>query len=295
MVVGRGYGVLSSPWAGLIDDAALFPPGEAPLADAVPAHLVHRRAWYAQLVGPFISPLSRVDELTRALGDETCDVSLLLPHGPAQLTKAREFIGRPHGPRVTAVELGATAELTGRQAVEAIDKGLPTGVRAYVELPRTAARTALVRALEGTGHHAKLRTGGIQAAAFPDERELANWILGCVRHQVPFKCTAGLHNAVRHRDVATGFEHHGVLNILLATASALQGHRADTLAMILAEHDPDIVVEECERLRDEGIAEARAFFISFGTCSVADPLGDLASLGLVPEPAHQHGAESDMR
>ena len=36
----------------LIDDAAVFPPGDLPLADAVPAHVAHRSAWYSALVGP---------------------------------------------------------------------------------------------------------------------------------------------------------------------------------------------------------------------------------------------------
>ena len=34
-------------FAGLFDDAALFPPGDLPLAEAVPAHRGHRTAWYA--------------------------------------------------------------------------------------------------------------------------------------------------------------------------------------------------------------------------------------------------------
>ncbi|MEW1776925.1 hypothetical protein [Streptomyces sp. NPDC086777] len=284
---------MSSLWAGLIDDAALFPPGNAPLEKAVPAHIAHQRAWYAQLMGPLISPVSRLDELTRELAGRSCDVSVLLPEGPPQLAQARDFSERPAGPRVTALEMVVPPELAGRQVIATVGESLPTDVRVYVELPRSATRNVLLQALEGTNHHAKLRTGGTRAPAFPDERELATWILGCVRHKVPFKCTAGLHHAVRHRDDITKFEHHGFLNIVLATSAALQGHRADTLATLLAQRDPGIVAEECRRLGDDGIAHARAFFTSFGTCSVSDPLGDLVSLGLVAKPAHPHPAESD--
>ncbi len=37
---------------GLCDDAAIFPPGLAPLAEAVPAHVRHLDSPYAELVGP---------------------------------------------------------------------------------------------------------------------------------------------------------------------------------------------------------------------------------------------------
>lgn len=36
----------------LVDDAAVFPPGDLPVPDAVAAHRVHRSAWYAGFVGP---------------------------------------------------------------------------------------------------------------------------------------------------------------------------------------------------------------------------------------------------
>ncbi|HET7069998.1 MAG TPA: hypothetical protein VFI40_04175, partial [Nocardioides sp.] len=41
-------------WAGLVDDAAIFPPGDAPLADAVAAYTQRRDEWYADLVGPLV-------------------------------------------------------------------------------------------------------------------------------------------------------------------------------------------------------------------------------------------------
>ena len=46
----------------------------------------------------------------------------------------------------------------------------------------------------------KFRTGGVTADAFPTEAEVAAWIAAALDRELPFKCTAGLHNAVRHRD-----------------------------------------------------------------------------------------------
>jgi len=45
---------LPASWSGLIDDAAIFPPGNAPLADALAAHVAHRESRYADLVGAFV-------------------------------------------------------------------------------------------------------------------------------------------------------------------------------------------------------------------------------------------------
>ena len=41
-------------WSGLVDDAAVFPPGDAPLPDAVAAYAARRDEWYADLVGPLV-------------------------------------------------------------------------------------------------------------------------------------------------------------------------------------------------------------------------------------------------
>src|SRR4051794_26807891 len=48
-------------FVGLLDDAAVFPPGNAPLLDAVAAHREHRVSWYAPMVGPLLLPPEDVD------------------------------------------------------------------------------------------------------------------------------------------------------------------------------------------------------------------------------------------
>ena len=45
---------LSEIWRGLVDDAAIFPPGDRPLADAVQAYTDRRTEWYVDLVGSFV-------------------------------------------------------------------------------------------------------------------------------------------------------------------------------------------------------------------------------------------------
>src|SRR5947207_13513042 len=65
-------------FAGLVDDAALFPPGNAPMDRAVWEHTAHRSSWYSDLVGPLVCPASRVTELRSALpGGQTLGVALV--------------------------------------------------------------------------------------------------------------------------------------------------------------------------------------------------------------------------
>jgi len=51
----------------LLDDAAIFPPGDLPLEQAVPAHLAHQQAWYGDLVGHFVVAASALQDLARVV------------------------------------------------------------------------------------------------------------------------------------------------------------------------------------------------------------------------------------
>jgi hypothetical protein len=98
---------------------------------------------------------------------------------------------------------------------------------------------------------------------------------------VPFKATAGLHHAVRNTDPETGFEQHGFLNLLLATDAARAGAEEAEVAAALADRDGTRVAA---RVRDlaPGVRES---FRSFGTCSILEPVEELAALGLTAVPA----------
>ncbi|MFF4920131.1 hypothetical protein ACFY4B_06060 [Kitasatospora sp. NPDC001261] len=293
-------GVIPELFRGLFDDAAVFPPGNLPVAEAVPAHRAHRAAWYAEAVGPFLCGAGRLGELAAAVsagavpgaagaddsvvaGDRPLKVGLVLPGGSIELAPALAA--------AAPFEL-AGAELATRDAAEAVaalDRLLPPDVPAAVELPRELLRgdglDAVLDVLVDSPYRAKFRTGGLVAEAFPNEDELAAFLTGCAQRGLPYKCTAGLHNAVRHTDPETGFEHHGFLNVLLA---AQETDRA-AAAAVLAERDGEVLAKAARALTDRQIVVIRNSFTAFGTCSIAEPLGDLAALGLLssPSPLHQ--------
>jgi hypothetical protein len=273
-----------SLFAGLFDDAALFPPGNATMGEAVPTHHGHRTSWYADLVGPFVCPDTRLSEV-----DISVNVSVVVTGGPPAVADAVRQVAEG---RLAAVEVAGVHDTTAaRQAVNAI----PPGTLGYVEVPWGPAQPEVLDALTGSGCAAKFRTGGTVATAFPTEAQLAGAIIGCVVRGMPFKCTAGLHHALRQTAADTGLEHHGFLNVLAATAAALNDSDSAQVAAVLAERAPDVVADRIRRLDDGQIRAVRQRFRSYGTCSIAEPLDDLTELGLLVPPHPRHLAERSER
>jgi hypothetical protein len=264
----------------LFDDAALFPPGNAPMVDAVPAHReLHRRL--GALVGPFVVPAARLDELTQHLGSGPAfGISLIA--APGDLPAATRRVEDDPRLSLIAVEVPVVADsAAAAQAVRSLDDVLPVSATAAVELPRTSARDEVLDVLAGTRYRAKLRTGGVRAELFPSSAELAGTLEACVSRGVQLKCTAGLHHAGRHTDPATGFEHHGFLKVLLAVEALTEGEAAGVAEEWLQETDSRFLGRAVALWTPADMARTRGVFTSFGTCSVLEPVEDLVSLGLL--------------
>ncbi|MFI7652204.1 hypothetical protein ACIBX9_05840 [Streptomyces albidoflavus] len=271
-------------FAAFCDDAAVFPPGELPLDRAVPAHLRHVTAAHAPLVGPLVVPQARLPELaglTAGLGRDSLDLAVTVPSpeaaGQALASAAALPAARPRCLEVAVPEDMPTPEIVPRLSTALKGADDRTGLTVYVEVPRDRRRAGLIAALADSPFLAKFRTGGIRAELYPDERELARAVLLAVRAQVPFKATAGLHHAVRNTDPRTGFEQHGHLNLLAATGAALNGAGEEEVVAVLAEREATTVAGLVRALSPE----VRTAFRSFGTCSLAEPVGELAALGLL--------------
>ena len=123
--------------------------------------------------------------------------------------------------------------------------------------------------------------GGIEAHLFPPASTVAAWIDAALDRETSYKCTAGLHHAVRHRDHDTGFEHLGFLNVLLATRVAFDGGSREEVAQVLDDHYANDLVAMA---RQSDLAGARRWFTSYGSCSVSEPLEELVGLGLMDSP-----------
>jgi hypothetical protein len=267
----------------LFDDAAMFPPAQLPVAQAVSQHRDHRGAWYRALVGPFVCAADRpaaVAEQAACLGLDTVDVALAVAEGVAAVPAALAGVDRAERLRLRAVEtpLGA---LPMRECAAMADDLGARGAELFLELPVDQVDEDRVRELRAGGAYLKLRTGGAAAGAFPTEDALARAVVHCAGEGLRFKCTAGLHNAVRHRDPQTGFEHHGFLNIALAAGVALTTGDLAAVREVLADQDSEVLAARTRDLSPADVTAIRGLFASIGTCSVGEPLADLTALRLV--------------
>ena len=252
----------------LCDDAAVFPPGNAPLDVAVAQHLEHRASAFADLVGPLVVPMDRVGELD--LGARM-EVALTAPAGPGSVEAGLRAADRTAGVTVVSIEV-AVPQGTDIDVLRNITQDMDI----YVEIPRDSRKDDIFDAVDEFGYRAKFRTGGVTADQYPDEHELAASIYQAAQREVHFKATAGLHHAARNTDPHNGFEQHGFLNVILAAEAAHSGARVGELEKILAIRDADVLAGLVA-----GIEGQRAF-TSCGTCNMREPLDDLIRLGLVP-------------
>ncbi|MEB7448195.1 hypothetical protein [Arthrobacter koreensis] len=265
---------------GFFDDAATFPPGLQPMEKAVRDHVARRENPLSPAVGPSVLSLADLPGARQIaagidLQGRPVEVSAVVP--PGALAEALAAV-RANGPALTVVALELkTDPETDPGANPEVREAAAAGMEVFVELATGQIRTGGLAYLAEAGLRLKYRTGGIEAHLFPSCAELAEVICAAVSAGVPFKLTAGLHEAVRYTNEATGFTHHGFLNIAAATSAARAGQAPDSVAALLEATDSGTLagsVDPAGTWRDS--------FRSFGTCSVAEPADSLARIGLFP-------------
>ncbi len=265
----------------LIDDAALFPPGNAPMPLAIGLHHAVKIGPLSWLVGRFLCPASRIAEMRAELRpDDGIALGLVADTGAAGLAAALDAVAADPRLVLLAVEIAVPAQPDLVAGVRETLSVLPDKVRCYVELPRVAGWQSALAVVAASGHGAKMRTGGTRAKDFPSDAELAAFIAACVAAGIPFKCTAGLHRAVRHTDRAPRLRHHGFLNLALAVCAAVQG---EDPAPALALRNKAAIAQAVRAIDNETATRARALFAGFGSCSIGEPAGDLLAMGLLEE------------
>jgi hypothetical protein len=234
----------------LIDHAPMFPPAELVLEEALADHAAARRSDAGWMINRFVLPASALDQLPA--------------DAPLRLSIVRQE-GSPRtgldDPRIEALEVAGSFQVATQPGsrLEVYVEGLPP--RAFAPLAKRRVR-------------AKIRCGG---ARVPTAAELAEFVQECRRLRLPFKATAGLHHAVRSD------AEHGFLNLL---AAVVFGDEEEALE----ERDPSAFELDSDSFRwrdraaDAGQLRAvrRDLFVSIGSCSFFEPVGELRGLGMLP-------------
>lgn len=293
-------------FAALIDDAAVFPPGLAPLPVAVREHRAHRTSRYAALIGPLLVPASSAAELVELVppGAEPLRVGLIARPGTPlhTVTDALHLLREHPQVQVAAVEVGWTPEwrdldLGVLDRVPALVLEVPRGedqVRALDDIARETADAATDDDTDDDDTDedgdagpvlAKFRTGATPAWDWPDEEELAAFLHAAAARHLPFKLTGGLHHAVRGSHTVKGHteEQHGLLNVLCAVQAAVDGLSPTALVTLLSQRDPHPLVREVAALTAPDAARVRTLFTAYGCCGVTDPVTELSELDLIEE------------
>ncbi|MBW8485845.1 hypothetical protein K1Y72_25935 [Actinomadura sp. PM05-2] len=264
--------------AGLVDDAGLFPPTALPMDAALARHRRDLAAAHPMLTHRFLCPASRWDELAGRLrpGEERLRVGVILDGVLPPLESDRHVV------ELVEVPLG----MGGRAAVAAVlQRTADVPVPVFVEPVRGPDQVAAIGQIAewrerdaAAPRGAKVRCGGLRAGAFPAGTELAAFVTACAGLGVPFKATAGLHRALPYVDAATGFRHHGFLNLVLATARAVQGEGPEEVAKCFAEGAD--VPAALAALPADVAERTRALLVSYGSCSTDEPVEQVARYGL---------------
>lgn len=288
--------------AGLVDYAGLFPPAELPMDGAVAEYARWRRSPQGWMLGRFVLPAGRLHDFRVAAEAH------LPPPGAAEPWRLSALLGTDLH-RDAAFVTSFNVSQAGRALVDTVElkaaaageaeaalAALPPGLTAFVELPLHGDLGALLSVLRARGARAKARTGGVVPEAIPGPASVARFLAACAAAGVPFKATAGLHHALRAEHPLTYAANgpkavmHGFVNVFAAAAFAGTGAAASDLEAVLREEDASAFrLDEAGlawrqlRVSTEGLARSRRDLApSFGSCSFAEPVADLRSLGVIP-------------
>lgn len=283
----------------LVDYAGLFPPAGLSMQAAVANYADYRRSPHAWVLGRFIVPVSRLDEMAAAMkaigapdDGHAWRISVLAGESiNDDVATAGIFNGGSSNALIDALEVKAASV----DAIRAIARVAPREMKTYVEIPVAEDPRALVDAIAAVKLRAKIRTGGVTPEAIPIVEQVGAFMRACYAAGVGFKATAGLHHALRAEraltyapDAPRGVM-HGFLNVFLAAAFQYNGLTIRDAHALLAAGTLDGVEINDDRLawREYVVTLAelstirRRFAIAFGSCSFTEPVEDLVQMELL--------------
>jgi len=230
----------------LIDYAGLFPPANLPLDEAIDDYIIHLKGKNSWMLGRFIIPVFRLDELDAFVtlfdGIGPLRLSVLGKGGNSNdkyLSNIRQDIAkindyrRKHDGKVEIdvyeckMPSNSPAKQKMEEATDLLNKNNLSHYHEFPELPDVGINystsddesawdevippvVSMISKLKGAG--IKLRCGGVVNEAFPSVEQVAAMIQTCALIGIPMKCTAGLHHPIRHFADEYDAYMHGFIN-----------------------------------------------------------------------------------
>ncbi|HEY8056460.1 MAG TPA: hypothetical protein VIE13_11180 [Terriglobales bacterium] len=260
-----------------IDYAGLFPPAHLGMAEAVDNYRRYMAGEDRWALGRFVCPVERLPEFEAQLRDDDgkqepwklAAVSRGAPEEDHQAIAVFNLraVGKA---RVDTVEARVASPAEARARLRA-----HAGLMNYCEVdPAVAGWEAVLDAVREGEARAKLRTGGVVAAAIPPPARVIAFLAACHARGLGLKATAGLHHAFTGRYALT-YEPgsaqatmYGFVNLTLAAACLEMGGGVQAADQILHAANPaDFAAVSLEQMM-----AGRRFFVGFGSCSFEEPL-----------------------
>jgi hypothetical protein len=246
-------------------------------------------------LGRFIVPVARLAEFGAAYdtlpsaSQAGWKLSVLAGEAPlADLAAIEEFNRRRPGARIVSVETKA-GTLTD---VARVTVGFSPDLEVWVEVPANGEVAPFIFAIKAVNRHAKIRTGGITADAFPSAASVAGFLAACRDANVVCKATAGLHHTLQG-DYRLTYEPgsprapmFGFLNVFLAATLLHSGGLVAEATGLLTESNADAFAVSASAINwrqhsfsaSQISAARQSLCRSFGSCSFTEPIEGLQQL-----------------
>ena len=279
----------------VIDYAGLFPPTSLALEPAIRNYARYMGGEDRWMLGRFICPASRLQELSPFVTELFSTGEPLQISALGRVGKTREEFDV--GMRADAEDIRKFADQhRDRATIDMFETRSPANakipldmqcfVEAHISGNWRGAIEAQMEYAELRQFGFKLRTGGVEASAFPPVEQIAFAVAAARTDGVPVKFTAGLHHPMRHHNPSVNAKMHGFINVFVAGVLAYV-HKLDEakLVAILSDEDSSSFQFDSEGLRYKDlratvdqIEVARRHVCSFGSCSFDEPRDDLRAL-----------------
>ncbi|PSB02455.1 hypothetical protein [Merismopedia glauca] len=281
--------------SGIVDYAGLFPPAKLSLPEAIANYAQYHQEPNNWMLGRFILPIAKLSDFQGLITKITLpkwNLSLILSQDWQRDLEQVEFLKNP-ALAVNSLEFPVLEV----KEIYSVLKALPEGIETFFEIPLHEDRKPYLQVLSDRGVCAKIRTGGMNEAAFPNPLHLSECLLALGKAQLAFKATAGLHHPlpgwhqISHEVNSPITQMHGFLN--LAILAALIYHRKIIFSEVVEVlqtsnfqfNEDGINWSNCQLSITELEVSRDRFFRSFGSCSFREPVEDLKELQLINRPS----------